>query len=317
MTIPLQPQLAAPSTRKNGRSGPTIADLEGTHSFELKIDGIRGLIQWDGTEVTIWNRNGVVVTDFFPEVRDGIRAVAYPEPFLLDGELVLINPQASFNDLCKRIKGSTERAAKLALTAPAWFIAFDVLRWHGADLLSSTYLGRRMTLEGIVGAYRSADCPLTGPWITLVPSSPNGQQMWQFVQDRGLEGLIAKRHASHYLPGKRTPDWTKFKTTRRLTCVAIGYEPGNGAREKFGAMHVALVGGDKPVYVGRVGTGFNASDITWMMTQLDTGQMPLVDIECLGRTRDNKLRFPVYIGPRTDLTLLDAHVDQLDALPLQ
>jgi hypothetical protein len=41
-----------------------------------------------------------------------------------------------------------------------------------------------------------------------------------------------------------------------------------------------------------------------------------VEIEALNRSADNILRFPVFKGVRTDVTVLDCTVAQLAALPI-
>ena len=43
--------------------------------------------------------------------------------------------------------------------------------------------------------------------------------------------------------------------------------------------------------------------------------LPVVEVECLGLTREGVLRMPVYKGLRTDLTMHDANVTQLEGLP--
>lgn len=295
--LPVKPMLAMSSKGKRGRQ-IALAELDGTHAFELKIDGVRAIVQWDGRELHVWNRNGVRMDGLFPEVEAAVRE---QPPVTMDGELVLRGSDVSFNDLAKRIKNDPKVAARLAEQYPAQFVAFDL------PLQEGSYVERRATL---ITAVTESEC------LSVVTASFDGQAMFDHVKALGLEGVIAKRLNGRYQPGRRSPDWVKFKTTTTLTCVAIGYEPGNGSRAHFGAMHLAVVA-DHPVYVGRVGTGFDATDIAWLKSRLDAGEMPLVEIECLGRTRDNKLRFPVYLGPRTDLSVLDASVDQLDALPIQ
>jgi ATP-dependent DNA ligase len=73
-----------------------------------------------------------------------------------------------------------------------------------------------------------------------------------------LEGIIAKRRDSHYIPGKRTDLWVKVKHRNDITCKIIGYTEGQGDRQPyFGALHLAEADADGMVYLGKVGTGFN------------------------------------------------------------
>lgn len=134
------------------------------------------------------------------------------------------------------------------------------------------------------------------------------------VKAAGMEGVIAKRLNSTYKAG-RFSDWLKFKAVRSITAVGIGYEAGTGARAHFGAMFLALIGPDGPVEIGRVGTGFTATEITSLKTEMDAGRPVVVEIECLNKSKDGKLRFPVYKGLRTDQSVADATLAQLDEIP--
>src|SRR4029450_2899107 len=73
----------------------------------------------------------------------------------------------------------------------------------------------------------------------------------------GLEGVVAKRAASPYRPGRRSPDWRKVKTQRTQDCVIVGWTPGQGKRAgTLGALLLALYDDGWLRYVGSVGTGF-------------------------------------------------------------
>jgi bifunctional non-homologous end joining protein LigD len=140
-------------------------------------------------------------------------------------------------------------------------------------------------------------------------------EIFEQCRDLGMEGVIAKRAGSLYHPGRRSPDWIKFKALHRVSCVPTAYERGEGSRSHFGAMHLAMVGPTGPVPVGRVGTGFTEREITDLKGRIDRGELFVVEIECLNVTKGGVLRFPVYKGVRSDLSPLDATIDQLGTLP--
>lgn len=311
----IKPMLAAPSTGTGSRKAVDLATLlHGTHTFDLKLDGLRCVLYWDGLNVRLVNRSGIDITRKFPEVE--AYAVATLEadlPLVLDGELVC--ESGLFNDVATRGKQEKPHDIARNVTAkPARFIAFDMLYGGGTDLRARPYRFRRENLEllfdGALGRGYSA-LGLIQPSMV----SRDGAAFWDAVVSLGLEGIIAKRNDQPYLEGKRSPAWLKFKTVRRITCIATGYEPGTGARAHFGAMYLALIGPDGPVPVGKVGTGFTESEIQSLKADLDSGTMPLVEIEALNVGSGGQLRFPVYRGYRTDLSHLDATLDQLDTLP--
>lgn len=304
----IRPMLAVPSTKAGGRRAVDLRTLVGTHYFDLKLDGLRAVLYWDGSTMRLVNRSGVDITRKFPEV-EAVAPALGSTAVILDGELVC--ESGLFNDVATR--GKTEKPhdiATRAQTMPARFIAFDCL-WDaskGGDLRRRPFAQRRQDLQTLVGLVDD------GAFVASMCTS-DGATMWQAVQELGLEGLIAKDKAAPYADGKRSPAWIKFKTVRRLTCIATGYEPGEGARAHFGAMFLTLIGPNGPQFVGKVGTGFTEAEIQHLKASLDAGTPVLVEIEALNVGSGGQLRFPVYVGLRTDLTYADATLDQLDSFP--
>jgi bifunctional non-homologous end joining protein LigD len=297
------------ATSSSGRAPRLVSDYDGW-AFEEKIDGVRALVIFNSNTgvVTIGNRSGNDITIAFPEV---VQAIGGKSPTLiLDGEIVLRD--GTFGDLNGRAKVLTAaKAADKAQAMPAKFVAFDVLNYGNQDMLQAPYVERRRLLFALGERWAN------DPAFEVVRQSFDGPAFFDQIKAEGGEGMIAKRVTSIYRPGQRSPDWVKFKTTSTVTCIAVSYEPGTGARAHFGAMHLAMVGGDKPIYVGKVGTGLSNEAIAACKLALDAGQFLPVEVETLGVTKDNKLRFPVFKGIRSDLTVHDAHITQLDTLALQ
>ena len=76
--------------------------------------------------------------------------------------------------------------------------------------------------------------------------------------ERGLEGVMAKRLGSVYVPGKRSPNWRKVKNRHTVEVVIGGYTPGTGNRTStFGALLVGVTTDDGLRFAGGVGTGFS------------------------------------------------------------
>ena len=85
-----------------------------------------------------------------------------------------------------------------------------------------------------------------------------GEAYYQLVLEKGLEGVMAKKKDSSYEEGLRTGSWLKIKKLKTCDCVIFGYTQGTQSRGKtFGALLLGLYDKEgKPVYVGKVGTGF-------------------------------------------------------------
>lgn len=283
-----------------------IESLAGTHYFEQKLDGIRALAAWDSDGLTMRNRSGRDITANYLDLEMAASGVL-DTPVILDGEIVARS--GSFQDMQFRDKQKAANVAAAMAKVPVTFVAFDVL-WHPqhADVRHLPYVERRALLQGL---------GLSGSgWDTALCSTDPG--FYDTIRQAGGEGVVAKRLTARYTQGRR-PDWLKFKSKHSVTCIGVGYEPGKGARAEFGALFLAMLrpGAAQPVlHVGKVGSGFTLPGALEMKALLDSGQAPLVEVECLGKTRLGQLRQPVFKGIRTDLVITtDALASQLDNLP--
>jgi ATP-dependent DNA ligase len=85
----------------------------------------------------------------------------------------------------------------------------------------------------------------------------------------GLEGVVAKRLTSRYVPGRRSPEWIKIANIRALEVVVGGWRPGDGKRsDVFGSLMLGLPSADGLRYVGLVGTGFSEEVLRMLMGEL-------------------------------------------------
>lgn len=66
-------------------------------------------------------------------------------------------------------------------------------------------------------------------WLTPLASTGRGGEAVKVSQEQGLEGVLAKRLSSTYLPGRRSPDWVKIKNLRAQEVVIGGWKPGAGS----------------------------------------------------------------------------------------
>jgi bifunctional non-homologous end joining protein LigD len=156
----------------------------------------------------------------------------------------------------------------------------------------------------------------------------DGPALLKVCEDRGLEGVVAKRADSPYTPGRRTRAWIKVKVRRHDELVVGGWAPGEGNRA--GRLGALLIGyypqpGDTALrYAGRVGSGFTSAELERMARQLAPlaeGGCPfvprppaaqargahwvrpevVVEVAYSDWTSDGRLRHPVYMGQRGDV----------------
>ena len=179
-------------------------------TFEVKWDGCRAQLRYDGRSVSLRTRNGRECTADFPELAE-IAGVLGKRRVTLDGELVCLRPdgQPDFAQLRRRLSGSTTRRR------PAMLQAFDLLHLDGNSTRARPYAERRSLLEELALDGRA--------WRT--PASVVVERSEDFVarvEELGLEGVVAKRLSSTYLPARRCTAWVKRKLRREERLAVTG-----------------------------------------------------------------------------------------------
>ena len=280
---------------------------EGSWSWEVKVDGIRALVQVTDGQVRVTNRRARDITYRYPDVVD--RLTGFPVDVILDGEIACMDERGrpDFARIHRRdAQGSALAARHLAGSLPAQFVGFDVLSVRDVDVRMLDYGHRREELAHLA--------PQLGDYGVVVPPvSTDGLVMWQAVCDLALEGLVAKRRDSRY-QGRRSPAWVKIKRTRRASLLVSGWEAGEGSRAStFGALRLAALGGaGELVQVGSVGSGFSDADVRSMWDLLQRPNEPIVvEVEFLEFSPGGQLRQPVFKGVRQDVPFTDCTVAQL------
>ena len=239
--------------------------------YEFKWDGVRALGHVDGGRLRLMSRNGNDLTASFPELRGAAEQFGSRQA-IVDGEIVAFDDDGRprFQRLQPRIHASDPRKARrLADEQPAVYILFDLLYLDGASLLALPYEERRARLETL-------DLGGPGSSWTLSPRFDGpGTDILRASRDQGLEGVLAKRRQSPYLPGKRSPTWIKVKNMRMQEVVIGGWTPGEGHRmTRFGSLLLGIPSESGLQYVGQVGTGFSDAVLDDLMSRLASLTVP-------------------------------------------
>lgn len=284
-------------------------------AYELKWDGVRVLASVEDGRLRLASRVGNDVTGGYPEL--AALADAVDRPVLLDGEVVALTAAGvpDFGLLQSRMHVRSPSAALRAST-PVTFVVFDLLHVDGTSLLDESYDDRRGCLDALA---------LTGPHWQVAPAFlGEGSVLSEVTRAQGLEGVVAKRRDSPYLPGRRSDCWVKHKHVRRTSAVVVGWKPGEGGRSgRLGSLLLGVNGPEGLAFVGHVGTGFSDATLAVLgerLAPLRRGGAPLpdvpreharhavwveprlvVEVEHTEWTRDGRLRQPSYKGLRDDL----------------
>ncbi|MEV4870983.1 non-homologous end-joining DNA ligase [Streptomyces syringium] len=315
MTLPvIRPMLATP--------GPLPAEGEDADwAFEAKWDGVRLVVgaPGDGTlKLTTRANNDATAT--YPELA-ALGEQLRGRPAVLDGEVVVLDASGrpDFGLLQRRMGVvNPRRAAHLAMEYPVHLMLFDLMYLDGWSLLGSTYRERRAVLSGM---------GLGGPgWSVPGYLEGHGREAWDATSRNGLEGVMAKRLSSVYLPGVRSPEWRKTKHLSTLDVVIGGWAEGRGGLT--GLPGAVLAGLWEPAglrYVGSVGSGlseYERRDLARYLEVVRRAASPFVnpvdvpgahwveprlvaEVAFSGWTPAGRMRHPTWHRLRPDLTRLD------------
>ncbi|MGW4339708.1 ATP-dependent DNA ligase [Rhodococcus koreensis] len=226
-------------------------------SFEMKYDGCRILASvGGGQEPVLWTRNMNVVTSSYPEIAEALTtAFGGRGRLVLDGELVALDHGTpSFGLLQKRL-GVAHATKPLQKRIPVTFLPFDLLTLGGHDLTTAAYLDRRAELAGLDSIIQYVG----GLPITVTPfwENQSSKIMINAARSAGMEGVLAKRSTSVYLPGQRTRSWIRHAIRTRSSVLVIGFV---GSSRSVAALILGAYDAEgSVVQIGSVSSGLTVS----------------------------------------------------------
>jgi len=271
--------------------------------FEDKYDGFRMVAKIEGGRVTLFSRNGKIITQNYIEVAKALESVKGNA--VIDGELVALdNNGVSHFQL---LQNARRDEAKLR------YCAFDLMFQDGEDLRDLPLLERKKRLKSVLPKHKQI--AFSRHRATF------GMRFFAEAEQKGLEGIMAKLANSKYLSGARTDSWLKIKTSKRQEVVIAGFTAPRRTRPFFGALALALREGNGWRYIGHVGTGFSHGTLRELhgkLIKLKSAQSPfpkrvkdeavttwvkptlVAEVKFTEWTSSGEMRHPVYLGLRAD-----------------
>jgi bifunctional non-homologous end joining protein LigD len=303
---PIRPQLASLTERLP--RGPDWL-------FEPKWDGYRAIVTVDGGEARLTSRNGRDLTERFREVARNVSKAVRTPSAVLDGEVCALDED-----------GTARFEALQRGSGPLVLLAFDLLELDGEPVRDLPLRERRELLEEVL------DPTVRG--VRLSPAFEDGDALLEAARAQGLEGVVAKRADLPYRSGRRTSEWQKLKLRAQEDFPIAGYTRGEGKRAKLGALVLARREADGLHWAGNVGSGLRDDEVDRLRALLrpherttsplvETPRMPRVrakdvtwvepvlaaEVTFAEKTREGRLRAPVYLGVRDDVPVERPPID--------
>ncbi|MCW3091220.1 MAG: ATP-dependent ligase clustered with Ku protein LigD [Ferruginibacter sp.] len=218
--------------------------------YEIKWDGYRAIAYLNKGQVDLRSRNNKSFNEKFYAVYDALKKMKINA--VLDGEIIVAddNGMANFGNLQN---WRSEADGRLL------YYVFDILWLEGKSLMALPLSDR----SAILKAYLQED-----EIIRLSNTfKVQGSEFYATAEKMGLEGIIAKKSASAYLPGDRSNNWLKIKTESRQEVVIGGFTKNEGSSKLFSSLLVGVYEKGNLRYTGKIGTGFTDKLQKEMMQQ--------------------------------------------------
>jgi bifunctional non-homologous end joining protein LigD len=266
--------------------------------FEPKWDGYRAIAEVSGGKVKLYSRNHKGFEKRFGPVIDSLKGLGHDA--VLDGEVVAVDNAGRSQFQLLQNYQKTGRGNLV-------YYVFDQLYLDGEDVRQLPLLRRKEMLANLLGKR---------PHVRLSEHiEQHGVAFFDAAVGQHLEGIVAKNGASVYREGARSQEWLKIKTHRRQEAVIAGYTEPRGSRKALGALILGVYEGNKLVYVGHTGGGFDSKGLEEMLARLrplERKSCPFPDVPVTNApvhwvkpdlqewTDDGRMRMPIFIGLRED-----------------
>jgi bifunctional non-homologous end joining protein LigD len=255
-------------------------------TYELKLDGYRvEAVKHDG-KILLYSRRQNVLNEKFGYIAEALKGL--PDATVIDGELVALDAQgrSDFHDL-QNFRSSEKHIR---------YYAFDILNHRGRVVTGLPLDARRALLAKVL---------TENDRVSRSVVEKNSTALLAFVKERGLEGVVAKRAAGAYEPGKRSGSWSKYRINLGQEFVIGGYTPGGNG---FDSLIVGFYRGKDLFYASRVRAGFvpaTRRNVFARIRHLKISKCPFVNLpeETAGRwgqgLTTEKMKDCVWLKPET------------------
>ncbi len=273
--------------------------------YELKWDGYRALANVSEGKVDLYSRNGISYKQKFSSIYQNLKSI--PHDVILDGEIVALDEDGlpNFQSLQNY---QTNPIGELR------YYVFDLLFLNGHNIMHLPLLERKSLIEDVI-----EDIPQV---FYCDHIDTMGKSFYEKTVAAGMEGVIAKKADSEYIPGSRSRNWLKIKAFESQEAIICGFTEPKESSLPFGSLILGMFREEKLIYIGNCGTGFDdqaRKDLFEKFESLITEKSPFdKKINLKGRkptwlspeliceatfaewTKSGHMRHPVFKGLRND-----------------
>ena len=238
-----------------------------TFLAEPKLDGMRIQVVKEDSKVKLRRENGNDYTKQFPELTKSLNAIPFDS--VLDGEICILENEfvADFQKLQTRRTSNDLKIRLLSQKIPATFVAFDILRYEGENLLNEPLHLRKEYLKNIT----------TSDNLKVIQQYDLNKLKIKIESLEHAEGIVLKNPDGSY-----TDKWLKYRKYLENDFKVVGV---TSDKRLISALELE---NDKGESVGKVNyTGYPQT------TEWKNKVVGMTAVVQHMITKDGKVRFPV------------------------
>jgi bifunctional non-homologous end joining protein LigD len=241
------PRFVGPQLCKTVSHPPSGSDWV----HEIKFDGYRMQLRVETGAATLRTRKGLDWSRSFSSTAEAARPLA---DCIIDGEVVALDRDGAPNFSALQAALSEGRSKDLV------YLAFDLLFADGEDLRARPLWERKRRLKELL----EKELPDSKAIRYVEHLSGPGDAVLRSACQLHLEGIVSKYLQAPYRSA-RTETWQKAKCRTGHEVVIGGW---SGSSSTLRSLVAGVYRGNHLVYVGQVGTGFNARNSKDLLQQL-------------------------------------------------
>jgi bifunctional non-homologous end joining protein LigD len=217
--------------------------------YEVKWDGYRIISYLSDGKVRMDSRSALDYTKKYPPVAKALKALGHDA--VLDGEVVVFNEEGKPDfDALQTFNGHD---------TPINYCVFDILWLDGYHLMNLPLTDRKAILKKLLEG---------NDVLRFSESFDDGEALYQQALDLDLEGIVAKRKDSTYVPDARDTRWLKTPTRKRQEFVIGGWAESDKSRSFRSLLFGAYNSKGEFEWIGRSGGGYKQSEMPGILAQL-------------------------------------------------
>jgi len=210
---------------------------------EIKYDGYRTLVFFDGGKARLITRNGHDWTTRYSALAKAFEKLPCRSA-ILDGEVVVQDPRGMTS--INLLEHALSEGDSHAMT----YFAFDLCHLDGHDLSGAALIDRKQALEALIGPLVDARSPIQ----ISDHVDGDGDALFAQASRMGLEGIVSKKADARYVQA-RSANWVKVKRVDVGSFVVVGFMSNRPLTAS--SLLLAEERGGELVYACRVGSGIS------------------------------------------------------------